>query len=84
MRWGMEPIEVVEALWERIEARDWAGAGALVAEDAVVEWPVSRERIVGRTNFVAVNSDIQRAGPYMCCESSPAAMRWCPKSRCHM
>ncbi|WP_405530016.1 nuclear transport factor 2 family protein [Streptomyces avidinii] len=44
-------------LWERIEARDWDGVAELIAEDAVIEWPVSGERIVGRANFIAVNSD---------------------------
>ncbi|QES55837.1 hypothetical protein DEJ51_18030 [Streptomyces venezuelae] len=44
-------------LWERIEARDWDGVAGLIAEDAVIEWPVSGERIVGRANFIAVNSD---------------------------
>ncbi|RST08484.1 nuclear transport factor 2 family protein [Streptomyces sp. WAC07149] len=44
-------------LWERIEARDWDGVAGLVAEDAVIEWPVSGERIVGRANFVAVLRD---------------------------
>ncbi|GHI88820.1 hypothetical protein Sxan_61840 [Streptomyces xanthophaeus] len=44
-------------LWERIEARDWDGVAKLIAEDAVIEWPVSGERIVGRANFIAVNSD---------------------------
>ncbi|MEU7074640.1 nuclear transport factor 2 family protein [Streptomyces narbonensis] len=53
----MEPSGVVEALWDRIQARDWSGVGDLVAEDAVVEWPVSGERIVGSRNFVAVNSE---------------------------
>ncbi|MFD3544723.1 nuclear transport factor 2 family protein [Streptomyces sp. NPDC058655] len=53
----MEPLKVVAQLWERIEARDWDGVAELIAEDAVIEWPVSGERIVGRTNFVAVNSD---------------------------
>ncbi|MFE6098760.1 nuclear transport factor 2 family protein [Streptomyces laurentii] len=53
----METSKVVEALWDRIEARDWDGAAALVAEDAVVEWPVSRERIVGRDDFIAVNRE---------------------------
>ncbi|MFD5766354.1 nuclear transport factor 2 family protein [Streptomyces sp. NPDC127049] len=48
---------VVEALWERIQARDWDGVAGLVAEDAVVEWPVSGERIVGSANFVAVNRE---------------------------
>ncbi len=53
----VESAKVVEELWQRIQARDWAGAGELIAEDAVVEWPVSGERIVGRANFLAVNSE---------------------------
>ncbi|MFE4262754.1 nuclear transport factor 2 family protein [Streptomyces sp. NPDC056883] len=53
----MEPLRVVEALWDRIQARDWEGVALLVAEDAVVEWPVSAERIVGRENYVAVNRE---------------------------
>ncbi|MEU6309731.1 nuclear transport factor 2 family protein [Streptomyces sp. NPDC047014] len=53
----MEPVEVVARLWERIEARDWDGVAGLIAEDAVIEWPVSGERIVGRANFIAVTSD---------------------------
>ncbi|MEU9797445.1 nuclear transport factor 2 family protein [Streptomyces sp. NPDC051000] len=53
----MEPLSVVARLWERIEARDWDGVSELIAEDAVIEWPVSSERIVGRANFIAVLSD---------------------------
>ncbi|MGE7385835.1 nuclear transport factor 2 family protein [Streptomyces sp. NPDC004126] len=53
----MEPLKVVARLWERIEARDWDGVAGLVAEDAVIEWPVSGERIVGRANFIAVLRD---------------------------
>jgi ketosteroid isomerase-like protein len=52
----VEALHVINALWDRIEARDWAGVGELVAEDAVVEWPVTAERIVGRTRFVRVQS----------------------------
>jgi len=48
---------VVRALWNRILDRDWNGVGELVAEDAVIEWPASRERITGRDNFVAVNRE---------------------------
>ena len=53
----MDAAQIIEALWTRMEARDWAGVGALLAEDAVVEWPVSAERIVGRENYVAVNRE---------------------------
>ncbi|MFZ3471858.1 nuclear transport factor 2 family protein [Streptomyces sp. 4.24] len=53
----MEPLKVVAQLWERIGARDWDGLAPLIAEDAVIEWPVSGERIVGRANFLSVLSD---------------------------
>ncbi|MFD7512980.1 nuclear transport factor 2 family protein [Streptomyces sp. NPDC059853] len=53
----MKPVETVRALWERTQQRDWDGVGALLAEDAVVEWPVSGERIVGRDNYVRLNAE---------------------------
>ncbi|MER5503057.1 nuclear transport factor 2 family protein [Streptomyces sp. NPDC002561] len=53
----MKSSEVIEALWDRMQARDWDGIAALVAEDAVVEWPVSGERMVGRENYIAVNRE---------------------------
>ncbi|MFF3012729.1 nuclear transport factor 2 family protein [Streptomyces sp. NPDC057939] len=58
----MEPLKVVAQLWELIEARDWDGVSGLIAEDAVIEWPVSDERIVGRANFIAVLRDEGDAG----------------------
>lgn len=53
----MEPAETVRRLWERMQARDWTGVGELLAEDAVVEWPASGERIVGRDNYVRINAE---------------------------
>lgn len=53
----MEPSEVVRALWHRIQDRNWAGAAELVAENAVFDWPASRERIIGRENMIAVNRE---------------------------
>ena len=53
----MKPSEVVRALWNSIQARDWGAVADLIAEDAIVEWPVSAERIVGRDNYVAVNRE---------------------------
>ena len=50
-----EPAEVVRELWARIQARDWDGAGELLAEDVVVDWPQTRERIRWRANVIAVN-----------------------------
>jgi ketosteroid isomerase-like protein len=53
----MEPRDVVAAWWDRVEARDWPAAGALLAPDVVVEWPVTAERFVGRDDFVAVQRE---------------------------
>jgi ketosteroid isomerase-like protein len=53
----LEPKTVIETLWSRIQARDWRGVGDLLEDDVVVEWPATTERIEGRSNFVAVNSE---------------------------
>lgn len=53
----MDAVDVIKAFWGRIQARDWEGVAELVAADAVVEWPVTRERLVGRANVVAVIRD---------------------------
>jgi hypothetical protein len=50
------PGDVVRALWERFEARDWDGASVLLAPAVVVDWPASRERMVGRDNVIGLNS----------------------------
>jgi ketosteroid isomerase-like protein len=54
---GMRAEEVVHALWERIQARDWAGLHALLAPEVVIEWPASGERIEGPDDVVAVNRE---------------------------
>ena len=53
----MESLKVVETLWDQVQARDWDGVAGVVAQDAVVEWPVTGERIAGRANYVAVNRE---------------------------
>ncbi|GGW95394.1 hypothetical protein GCM10010297_16480 [Streptomyces malachitofuscus] len=53
----MEPSETVRLLWDRMRQRDWAGVGELLADDVVVEWPVSGERILGRENYVRINAE---------------------------
>ena len=37
--------------------RDWQGVAGLLADDVVVEWPASKERMVGAANVVAVNAE---------------------------
>jgi ketosteroid isomerase-like protein len=49
--------QLVAELWKRMGRFDFAGAGELLHDDFVCEWPQSNERIRGRANFVALNSN---------------------------
>jgi ketosteroid isomerase-like protein len=49
--------ETAAAYWATIEARDWDGLGALLAEDVVYELPQTRERIRGRAAYVQFNRE---------------------------
>ncbi|GAA1792240.1 nuclear transport factor 2 family protein [Agromyces lapidis] len=51
------PARVIELLWTRMQARDWPGVRALLADELVVDWYASLERIVGAENFVSVNAE---------------------------
>lgn len=54
---GMDAKGVIEVYWTRMEARDWDGVAELLAADAVVEWPDTAERFVGREACVGVNRE---------------------------
>jgi ketosteroid isomerase-like protein len=43
---------------------DFHAVKAVLAEDLVVEWPQSRERIRGRENFARMNSEYPAKGPW--------------------
>ncbi|MDJ0771655.1 MAG: nuclear transport factor 2 family protein [Ilumatobacter sp.] len=49
-----QPADVVRALFERMQARDWDGAAALLAPDLTVEWTQTGERFEA-DGFVAMN-----------------------------
>ena len=53
----MEPHEVVSEFWARMQARDWDGLSALLAEDVVVDWPDTGVRIRGRDKYVDFNRE---------------------------
>jgi ketosteroid isomerase-like protein len=53
---------LVSQFWSAMQANDWAAAAALFADDYVLQWPQSGERIRGAANFVAINSAYPAAG----------------------
>jgi ketosteroid isomerase-like protein len=48
--------DVVNRFWAAFERRDWAGARRLLADDAVLDWPVTGERIEGADGIIHVNA----------------------------
>jgi predicted SnoaL-like aldol condensation-catalyzing enzyme len=44
-------------LWQRMGRFDFTGAGELLHDDYICDWPQSNERTRGRANFVALNAN---------------------------
>jgi ketosteroid isomerase-like protein len=51
----MRSGDVVRALWERMEARDWDGARATLADGFVCDYPASHERFPSADAFIGMN-----------------------------
>jgi hypothetical protein len=52
----------IEQFWETMETNDFQAAGALLHDEFLLDWPQTDERIRGRENFVAVNTNYPAAG----------------------
>jgi len=52
----MNPRQLVDEFWRRMNANDWTRAAELFSEGCVVVWPQSGERIVTRSDFAALNA----------------------------
>lgn len=46
---------VVRELWRLMSDQQFAAVGALLADDFVCDWPLTRERIRGRERYIALN-----------------------------
>lgn len=53
----MNNREIVLAFWRHLHDRAWEPLRLLLADDLVVDWPTTGERIVGPRDFVAVNAE---------------------------
>jgi ketosteroid isomerase-like protein len=51
------PADVVRVWWAALQARDWDGARALLHDDVVLDWPASRERLVGADAVMTANRE---------------------------
>jgi ketosteroid isomerase-like protein len=50
-------MDVVQSFYRSMEAREWAGVAALLAEDVVYEMPQTRERVTGRDAYLRFNQE---------------------------
>jgi ketosteroid isomerase-like protein len=58
----MSPRQVVQKFWEAMGSNDFELASNWLAEDFECIWVQSAEKITGRSNFVAINSNYPAQG----------------------
>jgi len=54
--------QVIRDFWAAMQTNDFQAAGEFLHDDYVLEWPQSGERIRGRANFVAINTNYPAHG----------------------
>ena len=59
-----DAVSVVRAYWHLMASNDFESVRAVLADDYVLEWPQSWERIRGPANFVRMNADYPASGPW--------------------
>jgi len=55
-------VKLVERFWEVMASNDFRSVRSLLADDFVLDWPQSNERIRGRDNFAAMNEEYPANG----------------------
>ena len=55
-------VQIAHRFWERMKSNDFASVADVLADDFVLEWPQSRERIRGAARFAQVNAEYPAHG----------------------
>ena len=50
-----DAIQIVESFWALMATNNFRSVGSLLADDFILDWPQSGERIRGRENYAAMN-----------------------------
>jgi ketosteroid isomerase-like protein len=58
-------VEVVGEFWRLMASNDFESVAAVLADDYVLDWPQSNERIRGKDRFAAVNSGYPANGKWV-------------------
>jgi ketosteroid isomerase-like protein len=57
-------IEVAHQFWRLMATNDFHSVAAVLAQDFVLEWPQTRERIRGAERFARMNQEYPSHGPW--------------------
>lgn len=60
----MNNKQILENFWSTMETNDFNAASQLLHDEYLLEWPQSGERIVGRENFAAINTNYPAEGKW--------------------
>jgi len=60
----MTPKEIVSEFWKAMASNDFFAGAEWLAEDFVLLWPQSGEKIIGRKNFAELNTNYPANGPW--------------------
>src|SRR6476660_8935415 len=55
-------VKIVEKFWALMATNDFRSVGSVLADDFVLDWPQSGERIRGRDNYAAMNEQYPSKG----------------------
>ena len=55
---------IARRFWSLMATNDFPAVGAVLADDFVLDWPQSNERIRGRDNFARMNAEYPAHGPW--------------------
>lgn len=58
------PESIVRRFWQLMASNDFTAVATVLADDVIVDWPQSNERIRGSQNFVRVNTEYPAHGPW--------------------
>jgi ketosteroid isomerase-like protein len=54
--------EIVRKFWKAMQTNDFRAASQWLGDDYVLEWPQSKERLLGRDNFARMNEEYPTHG----------------------
>ena len=57
-------VAVARRFWALMASNDFAAVGQVLADDFVLDWPQSGERLRGRDHFARMNAEYPAHGPW--------------------